>query len=419
MPGARCSTYRGRVIETPIATTLWDTHPRPRLHPGDTPAAYSPEWYQLPDTVDSGEGTERRALTDREGRRRNVQFPALPEPLPHPVVDNHTHLDMQDGLVRVSVMDAMDAARSASVLGLVQAGCDVESSRFAVSAAQSVPGVLAAVALHPNEAPKLAGSGSLSGGGSDSGGSASGGGSVSGGALAGGGSTPGRDSTEGDPVSGGASSGGGSAGGSVSGHESSTGVSSKGTSSSGALDDALAQIDALASEDRVRCIGETGLDHVHTPESGYAAQEESFRAHIEFAKKHGLAMQIHDREAHEDVVRVLRDAGAPERTVFHCFSGDPELARICNENGWYMSFAGTVTFKNAKSLKAALLEADRSLILTETDAPFLTPHPFRGRPNAPYMVNYTVRGMADILSADLGELCETIWANSERVYGQF
>lgn len=337
--------YRGRVIETPIATTLWDTHQRPQPEPGTTPAAYSPEWYQLSDSVESGEGTERRALTDREGRRRNVEFPALPEPLPHPVVDNHTHLDMQDGLVRVSVMDAMDVAQAASVRGVVQAGCDVESSRFAVSAAQSVPGVLAAVALHPNEAPSLAAAGSLA--------------------------------------------------------------------------DALAEIEALASEDRVRCIGETGLDHVHTSEDGYAAQEESFKAHIEFAKKHDLAMQIHDREAHDDVVRVLREVGAPERTVFHCFSGDPELARICNENGWYMSFAGTVTFKNAKSLKAALLEADRSLILTETDAPFLTPHPFRGRPNAPYMVNYTVSGMAEILSADLEELCQQIWANSEKVYGQF
>lgn len=388
MPGARCSTYRGRVIETPIATTLWDTHQRPELRSGDTPAAYSPEWYQLPDTVDSGEGTERRALTDREGRRRNVQFPALPEPLPHPVVDNHTHLDMQDGLVRVSVMDAMDAARSASVFGLVQAGCDVESSRFAVSAAQSVPGVLAAVALHPNEAPKLAGIGSSEGG----------------------------ESASREPASGSVLSGSGS----VSGSDYGAGASVSGRDSgAGALEEALAEIDALAAEDRVRCIGETGLDHVHTPESGYAAQEESFRAHIEFAKKHGLAMQIHDREAHEDVVRVLRDAGAPGRTVFHCFSGDPELARICNENGWYMSFAGTVTFKNAKSLKAALLEADRSLILTETDAPFLTPHPFRGRPNAPYMVNYTVRGMADILSADLEELCRQIWGNSERVYGQF
>lgn len=340
-----CASYRGRVIETPIVTTLWDTHQRPQPQPGTTPAAYSAEWYRLPDSVESGEGTERRALTDRDGRRRNVEFPALPEPLPHPVVDNHTHLDMADGLVQVSVADAMDAARSASVLGLVQAGCDVESSRFAVSAAQSVPGVLAAVALHPNEAPPL--------------------------------------------------------------------------SASGGLDEALAEIDALASEDRVRCIGETGLDHVHTSGSGYAAQEESFRAHIEFAKKHGLALQIHDREAHADVVRVLREVGAPSRTVFHCFSGDPELARICNENGWYMSYAGTVTFKNAKSLKAALLEADRSLILTETDAPFLTPHPFRGRPNAPYMVNYTVRGMAEILSADLEQLCQQIWANSERACGQF
>ena len=339
------AAYRGRVIETPIATSLWDTNARPEPLAGTTPAAYRAEWYRLPETVDSGEGTERRALTDRDGRRRNVEFPALPEPLPHPVVDNHTHLDMQDGLVRVSVRDAAGAARDASVHGLVQAGCDVASSLFAVTAARTVPGVLAAVALHPNEAPGLAAAGSLP--------------------------------------------------------------------------EALAQIEALAGEERVRCIGETGLDHVQTPESGHAAQEESFRAHIEFAKEHGVALQIHDREAHADVVRVLKSVGAPERTVFHCFSGDPDLARICNENGWYMSFAGTVTFKNAASLKAALLQADRSLILTETDAPFLTPHPFRGRPNAPYTVNYTVRSMAQTLGADLGWLCERVWENSARVYGRF
>lgn len=339
------AAYRGGVIETPLATTLWETNARPEPVAGATPAAYRAECYRLPEAVASGQGTERRALTDRDGRRRNVEFPALPEPLPHPVVDNHTHLDMQDGLVRVSVRDAADTARDASVHGIVQAGCDVESSRFAVAAAQAVPGVLAAVALHPNEAPGLAAAGTLS--------------------------------------------------------------------------SALEAIEELAREDRVRCIGETGLDHVHTPEPGHRAQEESFRAHIEFAKRHGLALQIHDREAHADVVRVLRDAGAPDRTVFHCFSGDPDLARICNENGWYMSFAGTVTFKNARSLQAALREADRSLILTETDAPFLTPHPFRGRPNAPYMVNHTVRGMAQTLSADLGGLCERVWRNSVRVYGQF
>lgn len=339
--------YRGRVIETPLTETVFRADAPREAVVGETPWAYRPERYTLDagEDVVSGEGTERRAHTDPQGQRRNLVFPALPAPLPHPVVDNHTHLDMQDGLVRVSVADAVGTARGASVAGVVQAGCDVESSRFAVDAAQAVPGVLAGVAVHPNETPELA--------------------------LV------------------------------------------------GTLEDALREIDALAAEDRVRVVGETGMDRAQTSEQGIPAQEESFRAHIEIAKRHGLAMQIHDRDAHADVLRVLGDAGAPERTVFHCFSGDPELARVCNENGWYMSFAGTVTFKNAKPLQAALRVADPALVLCETDAPFLTPHPFRGRPNAPYMVNYTVRGMAEQLETDLETLCGRIWDNSERVYGQF
>ena len=350
--GGRCGSraggvvaYRGGVIETALTESLWSRGERPEPVAGETPAAYRPECYALAGDTPNGEGTERRADTDVHGQKRNLVFPALPEPLPHPVVDNHTHLDMQDGRVRVSVVDALATAGDASVAGLVQAGCDVESSRFAVAAAQAVPGVLAAVALHPNEAPQLA--------------------------------------------------------------------------RAGELEDALRSIDALAGEDRVRAVGETGMDRVHTPEEGRPAQEESFRAHIRMAREHGLALQIHDREAHEDVLRILRDEGAPERTVFHCFSGDPELAAVCNENGWYMSFAGTVTFKNAKALQAALRVADPALVLCETDAPFLTPHPFRGRPNAPYMVNCTVRGMAGILETDLETLCRRIWDNSRAVYGEF
>ena len=119
------------------------------------------------------------------------------------------------------------------------------------------------------------------------------------------------------------------------------------------------------------------------------------------------------------VLRILQDAGAPERTVFHCFSGDAELARVCNQNGWYMSFAGTVTFKNAKALQEALRVADPALVLCETDAPFLTPPLFRGRPNGPYMVNHTVRGMAQLLDAELETLCRRIWDNARTVYGQF
>ncbi|MHA7269846.1 TatD family hydrolase [Arthrobacter sp. HLT1-20] len=187
----------------------------------------------------------------------------------------------------------------------------------------------------------------------------------------------------------------------------------------GALDDALAQIDAMAAHPRIRAIGETGLDYFRTGEDGVAAQHHSFREHLDMAKRRGLALQIHCRDAHEDVLSILAQVGAPSRLVFHCFSGDAELARICNENGWYMSFSGTVTFKNAKNLREALAVADPALILAETDAPFLTPHPFRGRPNASYMLPYTVQSMGQILGRDVNELSLSIRENTEAVYGSW
>ena len=185
------------------------------------------------------------------------------------------------------------------------------------------------------------------------------------------------------------------------------------------LEAALATLDELATADRVRAIGETGLDYFRTGEEGKEAQHYSFREHIRIAKKHNLALQIHDRDAHEDVVRILDEEGAPERTVFHCYSGGPELATICNERGWYMSFAGTVTFKNSKGIQESLAMARPELMLAETDAPFLTPHPFRGRPNASYMTNYTVRFIAAHRGEELEALCRRIRENSERVYGQW
>ncbi|QTG79415.1 TatD family hydrolase [Arthrobacter crystallopoietes] len=185
----------------------------------------------------------------------------------------------------------------------------------------------------------------------------------------------------------------------------------------GTLEDALAEIEALAAHPRVRAIGETGLDYFRTEGPGLKTQEYSFRRHIDMAKRLGLALQIHDRDAHDDVVRVLREEGAPEKVVFHCFSGDAELARICNENGWSMSFAGTVTFKNAGDLREALAIADPDLVLVETDAPFLTPHPYRGRPNASYMIPYTMRAMAEVLDKDLAKLCTEVSRNTEKIYG--
>ena len=189
---------------------------------------------------------------------------------------------------------------------------------------------------------------------------------------------------------------------------------------SGELDSALAEIDELASRPRVCAIGETGLDYFRTPPgAGRAAQLQSFEAHIEMAKRHDLAMQIHDRDAHADVIATLLRVGAPERTVFHCFSGDAEMARLCSDNGWYLSFAGTVTFKNAVGLREALEVIPRSRILIETDAPFLTPHPYRGRPNSPYLIPVTLRAMAAHLDTEVTMLAAQISSNTELVYGKW
>ena len=186
------------------------------------------------------------------------------------------------------------------------------------------------------------------------------------------------------------------------------------------LDDAIAEIAGLAkSNDRIRAIGETGMDLFRTGPRGEQAQRDGFRAHIALAKELGLALQIHDRDAHAQVIEVLLADGAPELTVFHCYSGDAEMARVCAENGWYLSFAGPVTFKANNHLRAALAVAPRELILLETDAPYLTPHPYRGQPNAPFAAAHTVRAMAAHLDEDLATLCTDIAANSERVYGSW
>lgn len=285
----------------------------------------------------------RSSTNEKGGSKRNTRYPDAPEPLPFPVVDNHTHLDFRDGSISVTVQQALDAAAAVGVEGLIQVGCDVESSRFAVQVASEYPNILAAIAIHPNDAARL--------------------GEV------------------------------------------------------GELHNAISQIEALAAHERVRAIGETGLDYFRTGEEGHQAQEESFREHLRIAVEHGKAVQIHDRDAHHDVVRILRDAVLPERVVFHCFSGDAELAQICNENGWYMSFSGTVTFKNSLDLQEALRLADPQLLLVETDAPFLTPHPFRGRPNASYMIPYTTRFMAQTREAELVQFCEQISKNTGAVYG--
>ncbi|MFE7130320.1 TatD family hydrolase [Streptomyces sp. NPDC057638] len=281
--------------------------------------------------------------------------PPLPEPLRVPVADSHTHLDMQEGTVE----EALARAAAVGVTTVVQVGCDIKGSHWAARTAADHEQVHAAVALHPNEAPRI---------------------------------------VLGDPDGWsrqGARAGGGDA----------------------ALDDALAEIDALAALPQVKAVGETGLDYFRTGPEGVAAQERSFRAHIEIAKRHGKALVIHDRDAHADVLRILAEEGAPERTVFHCYSGDAEMARICAAAGYYLSFAGNVTFKNAQPLRDALAVAPRELVLVETDAPFLTPVPYRGRPNAPYLIPVTLRAMAEVKGLDEDTLAEAIGANTAEAFG--
>jgi TatD DNase family protein len=185
------------------------------------------------------------------------------------------------------------------------------------------------------------------------------------------------------------------------------------------LEAAWQEIEDLAAHPRVRAVGETGLDFFRTGADGRSVQEESFRRHIAIAKDRRKPLVIHDRDAHDAVVRVLDSEGPPEVVVFHCFSGDTDLARLCVQRGWVLSFAGTVTFANAEGLRDALRVVPAELLLVETDAPFLTPVPFRGRPNASYLVPITLRAMAAVRGEDVDELAAAVDATGTRVFGAF
>lgn len=189
-----------------------------------------------------------------------------------------------------------------------------------------------------------------------------------------------------------------------------------------ALDDVTrAEIEKLAADPRVVAVGETGLDLYWPGKLDGCAdpleQEDAFRWHIDLAKRLGKTLMIHNRDADAELLRVLHDEGAPETVIFHCFSSDAEMARACVDAGYLLSFSGTVSFKNAKALRAAAPLVPPELVLVETDAPFLTPHPFRGAPNEPYCLPYTVRALAEVRGADPAELAATTTANAERVYG--
>ncbi len=186
-------------------------------------------------------------------------------------------------------------------------------------------------------------------------------------------------------------------------------------------DAARLEIEELASAPRVVAIGETGMD-LYWPGkldgcAQPADQREAFAWHIDLAKRVGKPLMIHNREADEDVLDVLRAEGPPETVIFHCFSSGPQMARICLEAGWILSLSGTVSFKNAHALREAATLIPPGQLLVETDAPFLTPHPFRGAPNEPYCLPYTVRALADLLDLPAAQVAQDSAATARRVYG--
>ena len=192
-----------------------------------------------------------------------------------------------------------------------------------------------------------------------------------------------------------------------------TGAPAPGSPAAGEM---LAGIEKLAARPRVVAVGETGLDYYrHHAEPG--VQRWWFREHIKIAKRSGKALMIHDREAHADVLRILEEEGPPDRVVFHCFSGDVAMVKQCAEAGYVMSFAGNVTFANARPLRDAAAAAPADLILAETDAPFLTPVPNRGKPNEPALTADTLRCLAEVKGLDLADLCDTVTATAQRTFG--
>lgn len=284
-------------------------------------------------------------MADRHNRDIDRQLAPAPEPLPVPCVDAHAHIEIvaNTNFDSPEVRTVIDDAARAGIDRIVQVGYSAEQSQWGANLAALYDGqVLAAVALHPNEAPVV-------------------------------------EDLEAD----------------------------------------LAIIEALAQQPRVRAIGETGLDYFRTPPELRTRQQESFKWHIDLAKRTNKALVIHDRDSHDDVLSVLLEVGAPEKTVFHCFSGDVEMAKKCIERGYILSFAGTVTFKNAPALREALAITPIDQILVETDAPFLAPTPYRGALNSPAQIATIVRAMAEERNADLAEFATALSNNAERIFGSF
>lgn len=284
-------------------------------------------------------------MADRHNRDIDRQLAPAPEPLPVPCVDAHAHIEIvaNADFDSTEVRTVIDDAARAGIDRIVQVGYSAEQSQWGANLAALYDGqVLAAVALHPNEAPVVAD-----------------------------------------------------------------------------LDADLAIIQALAGQPRVRAIGETGLDYFRTPPELRTRQQESFKWHIDLAKRTRKTLVIHDRDSHDDVLSILLEVGAPEKTVFHCFSGNLEMAKKCIERGYILSFAGTVTFKNAPALRQALAIAPIDQILVETDAPFLAPTPHRGSLNSPAQIATIVRSMAHERNADVAEFATALSNNAERIFGSF
>ncbi len=283
-------------------------------------------------------------MADRHNRDLDRAPAPLPEPLPSKCVDTHAHLEIVTNTApdHEEIGRVLEEAASVGIDRVVQVGYSAEQSEWSVKLTEHWPRVLAAVALHPNEAPVVAD-----------------------------------------------------------------------------LESDLRRIEDLAGHERVRAIGETGLDFFRTQPELRQRQRYSFIKHIEIAKKFNKALVIHDRDAHREVLDVLDEVGAPERTVFHCFSGDAEMARECVAKGYFLSFAGTVTFKNAPQLREALKLLPIHQLLVETDSPFLAPMPHRGALNTPAQIPNTLRVMASERGEDLQTLTTALSDNAERVFGLF
>jgi TatD DNase family protein len=284
-------------------------------------------------------------MSDRFTLDKEREVAPLPQPLTSPCIDNHAHLELisESEPDSAEIEAILDEAQRVGIDRVIQVGYSAVQSAWGVRCAEAFPGrVLAAVALHPNDAPVT------------------------------------KD-LEGD----------------------------------------LATIAELAKHPLVRAIGETGLDFFRTGPEGQEKQIYSFKRHIQISKDVNKALMIHDRDAHRAVLDTLVEVGAPEKVVFHCFSGDAEMARECVGNDYYLSFAGTVTFKNAPHLREALALAPLNRILVETDSPFLTPMPNRGLLNTPAQIPNTLRLMAQVREMDLDALCEAIVLNTTAVYGEF